>query len=100
MLRVVQTLTVHLLCIIIFALLYYYFSVHFNSTINNNNNNNKKHQSRLETIIDFFLFSTTIQAGVGISDMIPITVNGKLLMIIQQLLMISIGVLTIYLFTS
>jgi hypothetical protein len=35
---------------------------------------------------------------VGISDMIPISIYGKVLMIIQQLIMISISVLTIYFF--
>ena len=51
------------------------------------------------SIVDFFLFSTTIQTGVGITDILPISVYGKIFMIIQQLIMISINVITIYVFT-
>jgi hypothetical protein len=88
---VVKTLAIHLFCILFFAFLYYYFSIHFD---------NNKHYKCESSIIDFFLFSTTIQAGVGISDILPISVYGKLFMIIQQLLMISISVITIYVFTK
>jgi len=92
--RVLKTLAIHLFCIIFFALFYYYFSTHFN-------NNKLKHNndSKLESLIDFFLFSTTIQAGVGISDILPISIYGKLFMILQQLIMISISVIMIYVFT-
>ena len=99
MIRVVKTLTIHLFCIIFFAFFYYYFSIHFD----NNKQNKFKHyrcESKLDSIIEFFLFSTTIQAGVGISDILPISVYGKILMIIQQLIMISISVITIYVFTK
>ena len=91
--RVLKTLAIHLFCIIFFAFFYYYFSTHFN--------NNKQHKSnnKLESLIDFFLFSTTIQAGVGISDILPISIYGKLFMILQQLIMISISVIMIYVFT-
>jgi hypothetical protein len=92
--RVVKTLAIHLFCIIFFAIFYYYFSTHF---INNKRYNYK---SNIDTLIDFFLFSTTIQAGVGISEVLPISAYGKLLMILQQLIMISISVLTIYSFTN
>lgn len=93
---VLKTLFVHLFCIFFFALFYYYFSTHFNNT----QNNIKKYKSSFETVIDFFLFSTTIQAGVGVSDILPVSVYGKLLMIAQQLIMISISVITIYMFTK
>ena len=91
--RVLKTLAIHLFCIVFFAFFYYYFSTHFN--------NNKQHKSnnKLESLIDFFLFSTTIQAGVGISDILPISIYGKLFMILQQLIMISISVIMIYVFT-
>ena len=92
--RVVQTLSIHLFCIIFFALFYYYFSIHFY-----NNKLKQTYESDLESIIDFVLFSTTIQAGVGISSIVPVSVYGKLFMIIQQLIMISISVITIYVFT-
>jgi hypothetical protein len=97
--RVVQTLAIHLFCIVFFAFFYYYFALHFD----NNTNSKFKHYlhtSPIDELIDFFLFSTTIQAGVGISDILPISVYGKLLMILQQLIMISISVITIYVFTQ
>jgi len=50
-------------------------------------------------MIDFLLFSTTIQAGVGISDMLPISVYGKILTITQQLIMMAITVLSLYVFS-
>jgi hypothetical protein len=98
MIRVVKTLTIHILCIIFFAFFYYYFSVHFDDNKQHKYYNRKS--SNLESLIDFVLFSTTIQAGVGISDIIPISIYGKMLMIMQQLLMLSIHVITIYVFTS
>ena len=101
--RVVQTLAIHVFCILFFAFFYYYFSLHFD----NNNKQDKQdkfthynRESNIESIIDFLLFSTTIQAGVGISDILPISIYGKLLMITQQLIMISISVITIYVFTK
>jgi hypothetical protein len=104
MIRVVKTLIIHLFCIIFFSFCYYYFSIHYYN--NNNNNNNKQNkfkiyinQPKIESLVDFLLFSTTIQAGVGISDILPISIYGKILMIIQQLIMISISAITIYIFT-
>jgi len=97
--RVVKTLAIHLFCIIFFAFFYYYFSIHFD----NNNQNKFKYynsESKINSLVDFFLFSTTIQAGVGISDVLPNSVYGKMLMIMQQLIMISIQVITIYVFTN
>jgi len=95
--RVLQTLAIHLFCIFFFAFFYYYFSTHFD---NNTQNNLKKYKTKLDSAIDFFLFSTTIQAGVGVSDILPISVYGKILMILQQLIMISMSVITIYIFTK
>jgi hypothetical protein len=104
--RVLKTLAIHLFCILFFAIFYYYFSTHFEKNIQNkcnnncnNNCNNSKNDSGLKLIIDFLLFSTTIQAGVGINELSPISILGKVMMIIQQLIMISINVLTIYVFT-
>ena len=56
-----------------------------------------KKEENLE-IIDYLLLSTTIQAGVGVSDMYPISFYGKITMIIQQLIMICTHLFTIYIF--
>jgi len=97
---VIHTLAIHLFCIIFFAFSYYFFSKHFDN--NNTQNKFKKYnqESKLESIVNFLLFSTTIQAGVGISDILPISIYGKMLLITQQLIMISISVATIYVYTK
>jgi hypothetical protein len=83
-----RTVLFHLLCILVFAFLYYYFRDDF------------KTQVKEEfTILDYIFLSTTIQAGVGLTDIYPIDFYGKLVMIIQQLVLIMTHVFTIYIFT-
>ena len=96
--RVIKTVAVHLFFIIFFALFYYYFSTHFEKN-DPKACKNYKCDSELELMIDFLLFSTTIQAGVGINELSPISIYGKVFMILQQIIMISINVITIYVFT-
>ncbi len=85
---VIRTVLFHILCILFFAFCYYYFQVDFNF----------KKVNKEVTIIDFLSLSTTIQAGVGISDIYPIDFYGKLVMIIQQIVMIMAHVFTLYVF--
>ena len=86
---VFRTVTFHIICILIFAVLYLQFENEFSSVDNNLNNKNKN-------FLDFFLFSTTIQAGVGISEFYPSSYLTKILMITQQILMITTHVFTLY----
>ena len=85
---VIRTVLFHFSCIIIFGILYYYLKEDFK----------EKEENNLE-IIDYLLLSTTIQAGVGISDIYPTIFYGKLTMIIQQFLMICTHVFTLYILT-
>lgn len=85
-----RTLGFHLLCIILFTLLYQKFSTHFA-----NNDGSHKYNS----LLDFVLLSTTVQAGVGVSDLYPTTSISKIVMIVQQLLMLSTHLFTLYIFT-
>lgn len=87
-----RALFFHFICILIFTLLYNTFSLSFDNT------NHTNHTKRT-TILDFLLLSTTIQAGVGISGFYPINATGKLLMTLQQIIMLSNNVFTLYLFT-
>ena len=87
---VFRTVLFHIICILVFTFIYSYISDHFES-----NNDNKKYNN----FIDFLLFSTTIQAGVGISDLYPISLQSKIALIIQQIIMIMTHVFTIYMFT-
>jgi hypothetical protein len=85
---VIRTVFFHILCIIIFSGLYYYFRDDF------------KTQVKEEfTVLDYIFLSTTIQASVGLTDIYPIGFYGKLIMIIQQFVMIMTHVFTIYIFT-
>ena len=87
--HVFRILIFHLTCIVIFAILYYKFKTNFDDE------NSVKH----EKFVDYTLLATTIQAGVGITGIYPVNNIGKYLMILQQLIMLSTHVFTIYFFT-
>jgi hypothetical protein len=87
---VIRTFIFHVMCILIFSFIYLYFANDFYSI-----DENKKNKDYL----DYFLLSTAIQAGVGISVIIPSTTITKFIMIVQQLLMISTHIFTLYFLT-
>ena len=85
---VIRTVLFHFACIIIFASAYYYF----------------KHQLASNTkdsfsIMECLFLSTTIQAGVGITDIVPTAFHTQVLMMTQQLIMLMSNIFTIYIFT-
>jgi hypothetical protein len=82
----ITTVSFHLICILIFGIIYYNIHPQF------------EHKSRQErnTFIDYLLLSTTIQASVGIADIYPITNFSKIIMILQQIIMIMTHVFTVY----
>ena len=84
---VFRTVFFHILCILLFSVLYYCFKDDF-----------QPHVKEEFTILDYIFLSTTIQAGVGMTDIYPINFNGKLVMIIQQLVLIMTHVFTLYIF--
>jgi len=86
---VFRTLAFHLIMIIVFAWSYFYLSDRFESSEHTHYNN----------VVDFLLLSTTIQAGVGISNLYPVSLSSKLVMIIQQFIMMSTHIFTLYVFT-
>lgn len=88
---VLRTLVFHMLCIILFAFVYKNLSTHFDNDINTGKYN--------DTMIDFFLLSVTIQAGIGLSDIYPISVLSKLVLMLHQFIVISTHVFTLYIFT-
>ena len=85
---VIRTVFFHFSCIVGFGMLYFYLKDEFL----------ENEKDKLE-IIDYMLLSTTIQAGVGISDLYPTTFYGKLTMIIQQILMLCTHIFTLYILT-
>ncbi len=86
---VIRTFVFHILCIIVFAMIYLSLSEDFHVI----------QQDDTKTFIDFILLSTTIQSGVGISDIYPLSYYSKITVIIQQMLMLFTHVITLYIFT-
>lgn len=78
----------HFSMIILFSFIYVYFSKHFSKSTH-------EHPHR----IDLIVLATTIEAGVGYSNVHPFTDLGKALLIVQQLIMISTNVFLLYIFT-
>jgi hypothetical protein len=91
---VIKTVLFQFLCVLFFGLVYLSFKNHFLRdpayTID------KKKEPE---ILDCLFLSTTIQCGVGYSDLYPITDTSKVIMIIQQFVMISTNVFLLYIFT-
>ena len=91
---VIKTVLFQFLCVLLFGLVYLSFKKHFIRdpayTID------KKKEPE---ILDCLFLATTIQAGVGYSDLYPITDTSKIIMIIQQFVMISTNVFLLYVFT-
>jgi hypothetical protein len=85
---VIRTLVFHYLCIIGFTFIYFYIQEHFSNI----------DKTKMD-MLDFFLFSTTIQAGIGDSHIYPTAGISKIIMIVQQILLISTHVVSIYFFT-
>ena len=86
---VFRTLMFHFTCIIIFTILYTVFSADYDEK-------NDGSAAAKTTVLDFFLLSTTIQAGVGISNIYPLDFIGKIILIIQQLIMMSANLIALY----
>ena len=82
----IRTVCFHFICIVIFGIIYYNIQSQFQHIVS--------HERR--TFLDYILLSTTIQASVGISDIYPITNTGKIVMILQQIIMIMTHVFTLY----
>ena len=87
---VIRTVVFHFVCILFFASVYYYFKEDFQA----------KSKKQEMTAIDFLFISTTIQSGVGISDnvFLPLSTYMKIIMIIQQIVLIMTHVFTLYVF--
>jgi hypothetical protein len=87
---IIRTIIFHLICIILFSIIYFNLAESFIDV-----NNNKKNK----TFLDFFSLSTTIQSGVGLTFLEPIDVYGKFAVLLQQIILISSYVITLYIFT-
>jgi hypothetical protein len=89
---VLRTLVFHFLCIMLFAFLYNHLSIHFD--------HDKTRRSITNiSMVDYLTLSVTIQAGIGFSDLYPVSHLGKMLLMIHQFIVISTHVFTLYIFT-
>jgi hypothetical protein len=84
----IRTLIFHFVCILMFSLLY----------LNIVNDMTNKDNSKIN-YLDCLLLSTTIQAGVGFTDLTINSSIGKFITMLQQLLLISTHAFTLYIFT-
>jgi hypothetical protein len=91
---VLKTVTFQFLCVLLFGLVYLLFKTHF--VRDPSYTSDKKKEAEL---LDCLFLATTVQAGVGYSDLYPITDTAKIILIIQQFVMISTNVFLLYIFT-
>lgn len=89
---IIRTAIFHLLCIIVFSNIYMYLSDDFETSFETKKQNYK-------TFLDYFLLSTTIQAGIGLSDLYPTSYYSKIAVIVQQYIMMLTHIITLYVFT-
>ena len=91
---VLRTLLFHFLCILLFAFIYRHLYIHFS-------NDKSKPNTGTGTgeMVDYLLLSVTIQAGIGISDLYPVSHLSKVVLMIHQFIVISTHVFTLYIFT-
>jgi hypothetical protein len=91
---VIRTVLFQFLCVLLFGLVYLSFKKHFARDPAYTTDNKSEPE-----ILDCLFLATTVQSGVGYSDLYPITDASKIVMIIQQFVMISTNVFLLYVFT-
>ncbi len=84
----IRTLCFHFFSIIVFTFLYKYASIEL-----------KDSEKRMDSFIDYLYLSVAIQSGTGFSQVIPKNDTGRILIIIQELMLICTHVFTIYFIT-
>jgi|LakMenE18May11ns_1017448.scaffolds.fasta_scaffold9596685_2 type IV secretory pathway TraG/TraD family ATPase VirD4 len=89
---VIYTLLFQIISIIIFGFVYWKFSENFTSNIV------KDSKYKIE-ILDCFYTSVTVQSGVGYSILNAKTDTGKIILMLQQFIMISSNVIMLYFFS-
>lgn len=94
--QILSAIVLNFLSIFIFGVIYIYLKDDFIYNVNESNKiNNLKNKIQ---IIDLIMYSTTIQSGVGLTNIMPISFNSKMFTITQQYLMISFNFFILYIF--
>jgi len=86
---IIRTILFHMICIITFAFIYYNLYESFEEITKN----------KPKSFIDFVSLSVSIQSGIGLAYLAPISYYSKIAILIQELLLISTHVMTLYVFT-
>ena len=89
---VIYTVLLKITSVVIFGYIYWKFNEDFTSTI-------VKDPKYKIPMLDCFYTSVTVQAGVGYSIMSAKTDTAKLILMLQQFLMITLDVLILYFFS-
>jgi hypothetical protein len=92
---VIQTVAFQLTCVLIFGYVYWIYIDEFAPATISNQKEEKKRD-----LIDCFYTSVTIQSGVGYyNGLDPVTTRAKLILMLQQVIMICANALIFYLFS-
>jgi hypothetical protein len=83
---ILKTLFYHLVCIILFGVIYSQMTAQL-----------KKDKGDIE-LIDYFYLSTAIQSGTGFSQTVPGTTTTKMIVMLQEFLMISGTLISLHIF--
>ena len=83
---VIKTVLFQVLCVVVFGFLYFRLQEPLSVD---------EHLNELDAL----LLSITIQSGVGVTPIVPNSTTCKIIMIFQQLIMISSYVFILYVFT-
>ena len=84
---IIRSFLFHILCMGVFGFIYYSMDesfVHSENTIPN--------------IYDYMLLSTALQTGVGFVQLYPSNVIGKLVIMLQLIMMLGTHIITLYYF--
>ena len=92
---VIQTVAFQLACVFLFSYIYWICIDDFVPALTTND----KSKQKKGKLIDCFYTSITIQSGVGYNGLDPINDRGKIILMIQQFIMICANVLILYLFS-
>ena len=88
---VVRSLLSHIIFIFVFSLIYFLFKEGFVYDIDSK-------KKKIEYLV-MLLLSTSIESGTGFSVISPVTNTCKFIIIVQEFIMVSVYVLTLYHFT-
>jgi hypothetical protein len=83
----IRTICFHFFCIIIFTFIYRYISIELKDT-----------EKSMSSFIDYLYLSVAIQSGTGFAQITPKNDIGRIIIIIQELVLICTHVLTLHFF--